>query len=254
MNAPGTPFDIYRLLPDGIDENEIVNAGYIVINRMAALLGDITFAEIYTTPISDLIPLLAQNIAYAPDRFRDPERVTYNLNTLSRVADGNSILTLYQAGYDSLPPGVQDALYALLHQDAVYLPLLTGTESHDRNLIDGMKQLIAGAEDLTYRQPLLTGAESPASNLSFGMEQFIPGAGGLTYRQIFELAYNDPIVTPGKLSVLRRAAASGSLLIVPNDYCPNLHPPPNCISYHGGFCSMALNGMVSLASILRPCP
>jgi hypothetical protein len=185
-------------------QEELTQAVYTIINRMAALLGDISFGDLFTTPFAELVPRLIQNIDAAPDQFRDPDRVQSNHMALARYAGNFSFITLYEGGFTAVPADVRHILIKLFQLDGIRWPILTR--------FDPPGQLIAG------------------------IQRLVELAGDLTYRDIFELAYDDPAVNPDVIDGIKAGIAVGCLFIAPNN-CKKASD--GCQFQPGSYCSNA---------------
>jgi hypothetical protein len=146
-------FDV-RTIPslayDGV-EDDMTEAAYDNVNRMMALMGDIPFGELFSTPWVKLSLSCRVPELQAAGLLNDPAAVYSAFDVLE--AAGNTSWASYING-DVYREGDDEVSMALksLNRQGIYLPRLHPVASKNKRSMMALNELVDLASDLTYFQ------------------------------------------------------------------------------------------------------
>lgn len=157
---PGTelPFDIRNYVPGAERDNDYIQAGYDTINRMVALIGDISFLELFGQELGEIATRLTSKVPLAAQfgLIKHPDVVLDLLCSLSQV--NLSLQQLIDNGYDETFQGVYDTIQDLWRQ-GIYFPKPTGYAGKDAKLQKALRGLLEQAGNFSYQQLFDTAAK-----------------------------------------------------------------------------------------------
>jgi len=150
-------FEIRKGIKGAHKHNAMIQAGYDATDRMANLLGHITFAEMLGQTFDDLIPRIVPHVARCAEYglIDEPEKVIELLNRLQRYNGKDSFASLVDRICDDddaeFPKQARAAVYQLWFQHGIRLPEIAPRLSYMLEVRQGMRELTEYAGDLSYR-------------------------------------------------------------------------------------------------------
>jgi|SRR5579871_1228959 len=211
------PFSFRELLksqeidPDWFDSR--MQGQFETVDRMAALLGDYTFQELFDQPLSGVIPKLQANIDQARSGvFRDPDTLKSRLGKLATMANEDSFSDLAHSAPGQYSTNVDEIFYELKLHFGVHLPT-------------------PNRYDPAYYQ--------------WALRTLIQYAGNLTYMALFQACGCAP--SPDEQSALYYAVREGILYHIDSGYCCGTSG--SCTSCPSGTCVNGPNGKCATGAL-----
>jgi hypothetical protein len=136
--------------------NAMIQAGYDTTDRMAALFGEITFAELFTQPWGTLVPRIMPKIESAASYglIDDPSSVAELFNVFSAYYPEMSFKSLSDSmnGDDPiLPKKAWASIFKLYQHHGIKLPEISENDGRNAEVKRTLDQLVDLAGDFTYR-------------------------------------------------------------------------------------------------------
>jgi hypothetical protein len=149
-------FEVRKMVQDPERDNALIQAGYDIVDRMAALLDGITFGELLTQPFKELMPRIIANVEQTASYglIDHPEEVVALLERMNSAHGDETYHSIASSMCDEdskLSNDIKSPVWHLWVQHGVRLPEFNRFGERNAPIKKAMDDLIALAPDFTYR-------------------------------------------------------------------------------------------------------
>lgn len=214
------PFDIRNSVPEPGTPDKRIQRNYDIINVSVTVIGDLSFGELFSMPMLDLVNHIGSNVdkAIASGAVSDGEEAK------SAIADAHAALS----GSNST---------ATLAEFFATVP---------ENYPSGSADAFGRMREVNFCIPFLSLSPEMREGIADAIAVFLNDAGSLTLRDLYTVSASDASAVVQE--AIRVARKAGLLPQKENDYRPNA-TWEDCIYSPTDFCNIGGHGGCSLAGL-----